>query len=149
MLETFIKHARFDESTAVRRESVSAIGRLRSKKTIPPLFKFLKDQDPKVVMQAIRGLLVFSGECEVRNEISKLASHPNEVIKEVINKELNGSQYQSNNIEHNTFPNFMKNTVVNGDVQEILRYAPADSIHLTFTSPPYYNARDYCIYQCY
>ncbi|HAS16556.1 MAG TPA: hypothetical protein DCR39_01330 [Nitrospiraceae bacterium] len=26
---------------------------------------------------------------------------------------------------------------------------PDESIHLTFTSPPYYNARDYSIYQSY
>lgn len=26
---------------------------------------------------------------------------------------------------------------------------PDDSVHLTFTSPPYYNARDYSTYQSY
>ena len=43
----------------------------------------------------------------------------------------------------------MKNTVVQGDVLEILKHVPDESIHLTFTSPPYYNARDYSIYQSY
>lgn len=29
---------------------------------------------------------------------------------------------------------------------ETLHYVPDESVHLTFTSPPYYNARDYSIY---
>lgn len=44
---------------------------------------------------------------------------------------------------------FLKNTVVNGDVLEVLKYVPNESVHLTFTSPPYYNARDYSIYPSY
>lgn len=36
-----------------------------------------------------------------------------------------------------------------GDVVDTLRHVPDESIHLTFTSPPYYNARDYSIYQSY
>lgn len=59
LLDTFIKFAKQDESTEVRRESVSAIGRLRNEKTIPTLIKLLPDKDPKVVMQAIRGCLFF------------------------------------------------------------------------------------------
>jgi len=43
----------------------------------------------------------------------------------------------------------MKNIVVHGDVKEIFKYIPNESIHLTFTSPPYYNARDYSIYKSY
>lgn len=39
--------------------------------------------------------------------------------------------------------------VVYADVQEALKIIPDESIHLTFTSPPYYNARDYTIYQSY
>lgn len=150
LLPTFVKYARSDESTEVRRESVSAVGRLRSEKAIPVLIGFLKDNDPKVVMQAIRGLLVFSQREEVKKELKKLIDHPNELIKEVINKEVNGFQYKSNNSQkHDDFPIQLKNTVVHGDVQEILKHVPDESIHLTFTSPPYYNARDYSIYQSY
>ena len=43
----------------------------------------------------------------------------------------------------------MRNKIVCGDVQKIIKYIPNESIHLTFTSPPYYNARDYSIYQSY
>lgn len=155
LLPTFIKFASTDESTIVRREAVSAIGRLRNKKAIPALINFLKDKDPKVVMQAIRGLLVFSYNSSVKNELKKLLNHPNELIrevinKEVINKEVNRVQYKSKSRQEcNEFPEFLKNTVVHGDVQEIIKYVPDESVHLTFTSPPYYNARDYSIYQSY
>ena len=150
LLPTFIKYANTDESTIVRREAVSAIGRLRNEKAIPVLINFLKDKDPKVVMQAIRGLLVFSYNSNVKNELKKLLNHPNELIREVINKEVNGVQYQSKSQQkHDEFLEFLKNTVVHGDVQEIIKYVPDESVHLTFTSPPYYNARDYSIYQSY
>jgi len=150
LLSTFIKYANVDESTSVRREAVSAIGRLRNEKTIPILIALLKDRDPKVVMQAIRGLLVFSYKENVKNELKKLLNHPNELIREVINKEINGIKYSSKNEQkHDEFPEFLRNTVVHGDVQEIIKYIPDESVHLTFTSPPYYNARDYSIYQSY
>lgn len=150
LIDVFTKFARQDESTEVRRESVSAIGRLRNEKTIPILIKLLSDKDPKVVMQAIRGLLVFSNNNLIKQELKKLINHPNELIKEVINKEVNGITYKSNSSQkHDEFPSFLKNVVVHGDVQEALRYVPDESVHLTFTSPPYYNARDYSIYQSY
>ena len=45
--------------------------------------------------------------------------------------------------------NFLKNTVVNADVLQALKYVPDESVQLTFTSPPYYNARDYSTYSSY
>ena len=44
---------------------------------------------------------------------------------------------------------FMTNTVVKGDVLQTLMEVPDEEVHLTFTSPPYYNARDYSIYRSY
>lgn len=150
LLPVFVKYASFDESTEVRREAVSAVGRLRNEKAIPTLVRFLTDNDPKVVMQAIRGLLVFTYRLDIKQELKKLLNHPNELIKEVVNKEVNGFSYQSNSSQkHDEFPSFLRNIVVQGDVQEALKYVPDESIHLTFTSPPYYNARDYSIYQSY
>lgn len=150
LLPVFVKYASKDESTEVRREAVSAVGRLRNEKAIPTLISFLADSDPKVVMQAIRGLLVFANRPDIKQELKKLLNHPNELIKEVINKEVNGFSYKSNSSQkHDEFPSFLRNTVVQGDVQEVLKYVPDESVHLTFTSPPYYNARDYSIYQSY
>jgi len=150
LLPIFVKFASNDESTSVRREAVSAIGRLRNEKAIPSLVEFLRDKDPKVVMQAIRGLLVFSSKPTIRNELTKILNHPNELIREVINKEINGIQHRATSHQkHDEFPSFLKNIVVHGDVLEVLKYVPDESVHLTFTSPPYYNARDYSIYQSY
>jgi DNA modification methylase len=61
----------------------------------------------------------------------------------------NNTILKNNNQKHYEFPEFLRNTVVHGDVQEIIKYVPDESVHLTFTSPPYYNARDYSIYQSY
>lgn len=150
LLPIFVHHANSDESTEVRRESVSAIGRLRNENAIPTLIKFLEANDPKVVMQAMRGLFVFNDRSDIRQEFEKLFNHPNELIREVINKEINGSMYKTNNSQkHDEFPLFLRNAVVQGDVHEALKFVPDESVHLTFTSPPYYNARDYSIYQSY
>lgn len=150
LLSEFVNMAKEDKSTIVRREAVSAIGRLRNQRAIPCLMDLLNDNDPKVVMQAIRGLFVFKYNQEVKQRLKKLLFHPNEMIKEVINKELNGSNHINNSrLKHNESPIFLQNVVVHADVLEALKYVEEESVHLTFTSPPYYNARDYSIYQSY
>lgn len=118
-------------------------------RTKPILFKYLSDSDPEVVLQAIRGLLVFRNDEKVRKKLIELKNHPNEIVQEVIKKEFKLNNYLSKDVGHTKSPDFMKNTIVHGDVRDVLKYVPDESIHLTFTSPPYYNARDYSIYQSY
>ena len=67
-------------------EAVSAIARLRNGETIPFLFQFLTDKDPKIILQAIRGLLVFKNNDIVKKSLIKLADHPNGIIQLVIRK---------------------------------------------------------------
>ncbi|MEW6608519.1 MAG: DNA methyltransferase [bacterium] len=149
-LEILSKIAREDNDSMVRREAISSIGRMRNPQNKSVLIEFLNDSDPKVVLQAMRGLLVYKNtDKTVDNSLKKLINHPNEMIQTVIHKE-----YFSNNLNKITQPhaqtyNFLKNVVVNTDVREVLKFVPDESIHLTFTSPPYYNARDYSIYQSY
>lgn len=139
-----------DKNTMVRREAISSIGRMRSSKAISVLVKKLSDSDPKVVLQAIRALLVFKNNYEVRAELKKLKNHPNEVIKDVISKEFSPlTKYDPSKPKHTESPDILKNLVVKGDVLKILKQVQDESVHLTFTSPPYYNARDYSIYQSY
>lgn len=138
-----------DENTLVRRESISSIGRMRNKKAIPILINKLSDSDPKVILQAIRGLLVFKDYPNVKKELQQLIKHPNEIIQNVIEKEYYSNSKSTNNADHTKSPDYLKNVIVNGDVLAALDKVPAESIHLTFTSPPYYNARDYSIYQSY
>ncbi|WP_461257504.1 hypothetical protein, partial [Treponema sp. R80B11-R83G3] len=59
---------------------------MRKPDTKKILFTKLKDNDPKVVCQAIRGLLVFKGEVEVDKKLSSLITHENEMVQQVIRK---------------------------------------------------------------
>lgn len=148
-LEILSKIATNDDYSIIRREAVSSIGRMRLPQSKPILIKLLDDKDPKVILQAIRGLLVFKKNISVKNALIKLADHPNETIQSVIRREFFKKESSISIQPHPLSPDFLKNTVVKGDVLEILQYVPAESIHLTFTSPPYYNARDYSIYESY
>jgi DNA modification methylase len=142
--------AKKDKSTDVRREAVSSIGRMRSKKAIPALIEMLTDNDPKIISQAIRGLLIFKGNEEVDKILKKLIEHENETIQNVIRKEyFNKENASKDKLKHPESYDYLKNTVVLGDVRDILKLIPDESFHLTFTSPPYYNARDYSIYPSY
>lgn len=150
-LEILYEIARQDADSMVKREAVSSIGRMRLAQAQPLLLSLLQDTDPKIVLQAIRGLLVFKGNTRIDAELVKLKDHPNEMIQSVIQREFstNGHRRTVSTLPHTVSPDFLKNTVVLGDVREVLKHVPDESVHLTFTSPPYYNARDYSIYISY
>jgi DNA modification methylase len=148
-LESMISVAKKDTNSNVRREAVSSIGRMHSQKAIPFLFSILSDNDPKVILQAIRALLIFKSDPIVVEALVKFKYHPNETVQYVIQKEFAQHPVRKPIMKHVESPDYMKNTIVHGDVREILKYVHDESIHLTFTSPPYYNARDYSIYQSY
>ncbi|KAA6324492.1 hypothetical protein EZS27_026184 [termite gut metagenome] len=137
--------------TSVRREIVSSIGRQRKSTNKSLLFDFLDDEDPKIVCQAIRGLLVFENDNDVEEHLKPLINHQNEMVRTVIYKEYFAKENQNKKdaLPHTETYEFLKNVVVNSDVLEALKYLPDESVHLTFTSPPYYNARDYSIYPSY
>ena len=142
--------ARSEENTLVRRETLSAIGRMRNTNAIPILEHFLKDADAKVVLQAIRGLLVFRDQPDVQKALESLHDHPNEHIRGIILTEFGEKKRRkAKNPEHSASPVFLRNVIVQGDVREVLPLIPAESLHLTVTSPPYYNAKDYQLYRSY
>ena len=118
---------------------------------MPHLTSFITDPDPKVVLQALRGLLYFKEHPEVKTALSTLTEHPNELIREHIARELkcHDRTDTSKTRNHPVSPDALKNVIVCADVQEVLKVIPDESIHLTFTSPPYYNARDYTIFPSY
>ena len=149
LIPFFVIYGKNDPSTNVRREAVSALGRMNNTKAIPELIKFLTDDDPKVVMQAIRGLLPFVANSRVKNALLSMANHPNELIQEIINTKLKSSGSRSDNTYVGKDFGYLHNKVILGDVLDTLKYIPKESVDLSFTSPPYYNARDYSIYQSY
>ncbi len=150
-LTNLIKFAETEKNTLARREAVSAIGRLKTENAIPILTRFTTDTDPKVVLQAVRGLLYFKRHRETQIVLTSLAEHPNELIQEQIARELQQHDYtdSSKTLNHPASPDTLKNVMVYADVQDVLKVIPDESIHLTFTSPPYYNARDYTIFPSY
>lgn len=141
---------KIEKDTAIRREIVSSIGRQRNSDNKLLLFSFLQDEDPKIVCQAIRGLFVFGNDKEVENRLRQLINHPNEMVRTIIYKEYFAKDNSvKSELPHSETYDFLKNTVVCADVREALKFVPDESVHLTFTSPPYYNARDYSIYPSY
>ena len=138
-----------ESKTEIKREIISSIGRQRNIETKDFLIQVLKDDDPKIVCQAIRALLVFKSKEEITTELKKLKDHKNEMVQSVIEKEFFSNPKKQSKLHHTQTYDFLKNTIVHGDVRKILKSVPEDSIHLTFTSPPYYNARDYSIYPSY
>jgi DNA modification methylase len=150
--EALIEKYNTDEDSLVKRECVSSIGRQRNEKRISFLKKVSKDKDPKIVLQSIRALLVFKSNPIVKKILQEIQNHPNEMIKEVLSIELdeNPRKSKSNKTEkHSDFNPILKNLVVKGDVNDVLKSIKEETIHLTFTSPPYYNARDYSFYSSY
>lgn len=131
-----------ETDTSARREIVSAIGRLRKKQNKPYLFQILQDEDPKVVCQAIRGLLTYSDDILVERKLKPLLNHPNEMIQAIIYKEFfavkikNASQKHKMKEKIKSVDNFL-NKIVCGDALEIMRQMPDKSIDLVVTSPPY------------
>ena len=73
-----------ESDTSARREIVSAIGRLRKPQNKPYLFEILQDEDPKVVCQAIRGLLHYEDDILVERKLKPLLNHENETVRTVI-----------------------------------------------------------------
>jgi len=136
-----------EDSTEVRSEIISTIGRMRSEKAKPFLVDLLEHKNPEIVLQAVRALYAFKKEPEIREKLESMINHENEVVRKVIRKDFFPDD---ESIErHTEYPEFMENKMVQSDVRKVLDDVPDNSIHLTFTSPPYYNARDYSIYKSY
>jgi len=84
------------------------------------------------------------------NAIKTIGKAKNETIQTVIKKEYFSKKNTSKDkLKHPNSYDYLKNTVVLGDVRDTLKIIPDENFHLTFTSPPYYNARDYSIYPSY
>jgi DNA modification methylase len=142
--------AESDGSALVRRECVSAIGRIGTEEAIPALMKFLNDADSRIVVQAMRGLVRFRDLPDVGRALRQRAEESeDEVISEFAHVILDSQRDTRRPPVHNGFTSQFANTLVRGDCREVLRRIPDNVLHLSFTSPPYYNARDYSIYRSY
>ncbi|MFW5795235.1 MAG: DNA methyltransferase [Bacillota bacterium] len=139
-----------EDNSKVLRELYSAVGRLKKKENIDILMEGLTRNSGKIVMQCIRGLLYHKDNEKVFNRLKELKDHPNEIIKDVIDRELFTDYRTKKKKEPHPYVNKKyKNKLINGDSRKILDKMPDETVHLTFTSPPYYNAKDYSIYKSY
>jgi DNA modification methylase len=140
-----------DSNTEVRREATSAIGRMRNDANKSILLRLAQDVDTKVIMQALRGLSYVKDDTEVIQLAKNLVGHPNEQVASLASELLQvKNKTKSKNAKFEVMaPEFLENLVVHGNTLEIMKKIPNESVHLTFTSPPYYNARDYSLYESY
>ena len=146
-LDELLSQFEREDSTRVRSEIISSIGRMRTEKSVSFLMDTLEHDNPELVLQSIRALHYFDSDSEIREKLESLIDHENEVVRKVIRKDYFSDDEPSE--DHTSFPDFMENVLVHDDVRDVLEEVPDNSIHLTFTSPPYYNARDYSIYNSY
>ena len=138
-----------DSSSVVKSEAAAAIGKMRNESTIPILINFLKNDDPSVVIQSLRALSYFKDNKNASDAFLEMQKHENESIRNfALNIKITKTKKENQN-NHSKSHSFLKNTVVLGDVIETLKLIPDESFHLTFTSPPYYNAKDYSTYISY
>ena len=146
----YIVNGRYSEK--VRKEATSGVGRRRDIEVAKKyLIEYLNDNNPEIQLQALRGLFVFKYDCFIKDEILKLYNKSNnEIIKYVISNEFKLNIIDFDTKESHIYVNPMyANKVIKGDSLKIMLGIQSNSIHLTFTSPPYYNARDYSIYSSY
>ena len=99
-------------------------------------------------MQAIVGLLVFKEDPDVTRFLQTILHHPNDMIKDMVCGEFFKGVVANKSLQ-TSHPKHLRDMVLQGDVSDILDTIPDEAIHMTFTSPPYYNARDYSIYSTY
>jgi DNA modification methylase len=128
---------------------MSALGRLRQN-SLKELFKeYLSNQDSKIALQALRALLPITTDSEISSLLEPLRDHESEVIRGAVDKilEKKNTSRKTKVNELNREPYY--NLSIQGDALNTLKKLPDGLIHLTFTSPPYYNARDYSIYKSY
>ena len=136
-----------DYPTRQKREAMSSIGRKRDEDNKPILFRYSENGNPEIAIQAIRGLLPFKKDNDVLELLGRLVTHPNDMIRDIAEIELIGIRKPDAN--HSKSDDCLKNVLVEGDVNKFMELLPDEAVHLTFTSPPYYNARDYSIYSTY
>ncbi len=151
LLEHFSDVAMNDISAEVRREATSAIGRLRNPSAIQHLLTLARDKDPNIVLQSLRGLSGFMADSDVLAQVREITAHQNDQVSEyarelVASKTPKKTKMGSPPIEADSK---LRNLIIKGDTLDAMVKLPDESVHLTFTSPPYYNARDYSIYQSY
>ena len=128
-----------------RLEACELFRRLRDESIIPLMLQLLADPNPLIVGQACLALAPYKTQTRVARAFRKLRQHPNEIVRELLDNLLS----PPGRLACPPAAPALHDVLVTGDVNKILRHVPPGVFDLTFTSPPYYNARDYSIFPSY
>ncbi len=128
-----------------KREVVSSIGR---QKELDLIYDFLKENAFKknymdIIYQMFRTTLVYYYDERFKNLCEKMKKYYN---NEVMNKMYEFKMAPKFNKERLHKSSITKPTILEGDSSETLKNIKDGDIQLIFTSPPYYNAREYSDY---
>lgn len=134
----------------VRREIVSSIGRQTNNDRVLEFDKkqAFNPQNPMELIYQIFRTCLYKGKTDER--FRKLGEDVKKTYNnEIINKMDAFYKFRQGKGKriHNT--EAIKPTLLVGDAEKTLRQLPEQIIHMAFTSPPYYNAREYSDYHSY
>ena len=116
-----------------------------TEKIVPLMVKLLQDPNPLIVGQACLALAPYKAEPGVAATLAQLRTHPNEIVQDLLTNIISPVSAPP---PPAAAPQ-LHDQLILGDVNKILPHVPQEVFDLTFTSPPYYNARDYSIYPSY
>ena len=139
---------RFPLPIDVKREIVSSIGRYDCNDKIYEFISreaFNKNNPVELIYQMFRTCLYKSKEDRRFEELRQriIGFYNNEVINKA------NAFYSSQKSQLKPVNRIFKPVLLVGDAEEMLKTLPDNSIQLVFTSPPYYNAREYANYSSY
>jgi len=144
----------------IKREIVSSMGRYDYNDDIYDFISleaFNNNNHMELIYQMFRTCLYKSGEDERFEDLRQriMTYYDNEVINKA-NAFYNftkGKNVKGKNVKNksavNSTPMRLTPMLLVGDAEETLSVLPDNSVQLIFTSPPYYNAREYSDYTSY
>ncbi len=144
----------------IKREIVSSMGRYDYNDDIYDFISleaFNNNNHMELIYQMFRTCLYKSGEDERFEDLRQriMTYYDNEVINKA-NAFYNftkGKNVKGKNVKNksavNSTPMQLTPMLLVGDAEETLSVLPDNSVQLIFTSPPYYNAREYSDYTSY
>ena len=148
--DTLIKIFKGDYPIDIKREAVSSIGRQSDNEKIYNFIQseaFNKSNPMELIYQMFRTCLYKSRQDsrfqDLREKI--LAFYNNENIEKMNEFYI----YRHEKHEQITPQKISRPLLLIGNNEETLKQLPENSINLIFTSPPYYNAREYSDYSSY
>lgn len=137
-------------SLELKREIISSIGRQDNDEKIASFI----ENNFKSSKNSMDMVYQFYRSCLYRYDLPKFYELANKIesfyCNEIIKKMKDFYLYRKNKNKHQ--PNHIdisKPTLLIGDSQSTLNILPENSIQLIFTSPPYYNAKEYSTYHSY